>query len=199
MAGEPLFAQVLQEGAEQRLYAGTGELLARIHAVNPDVRRVALSATVADPDVYRAWLAPWGDIDAVQLVSGEKGAPPEVEILLPEEERVPWGGHAAVWAIPQLYRLIKNNRTTLVFTNTRFLAEYIFQELWNANEDNPPIAIHHGSLSREARRKVEGAMARGELRALVAKTKEAAMTGNFEPFKTTTQFDGTSRDPQSMG
>jgi len=91
-----------------------------------------------------------------------------VEILLPEEQRVPWGGHAAVWAIPQLYRLIKNNRTTLVFTNTRFLAEYIFQELWNANEDNLPIAIHHGSLSREARRKVEGAMARGELRALVA-------------------------------
>jgi aryl-alcohol dehydrogenase-like predicted oxidoreductase len=38
-----------------------------------------------------------------------------------------------------------------------------------------------------------------QLRALVAKTKDAAMTGSFEPFKTTTQFDGTSRDPQSMG
>jgi ATP-dependent Lhr-like helicase len=55
-----------------------------------------------------------------------------------------------------------------VFTNTRFLAEYIFQHLWDANEDNLPIGIHHGSLSVEARRKVEGAMARGELRALVA-------------------------------
>jgi ATP-dependent Lhr-like helicase len=142
--------------------------LARLQAIAPGMQRAALSATVADPEAFRGWLAPWGDIDAVQLVSGEKGAPPEVEILLPEEQRVPWGGHAAVWAIPQLYRLIKTNRTTLVFTNTRFLAEYIFQELWNANEDNLPIAIHHGSLSREARRKVEGAMARGELRALVA-------------------------------
>ena len=50
---------------------------------------------------------------------------------------------------------------TLIFTNTRFLAEYIFQHLWDVNEDKLPIGIHHGSLSKEARRKVEGAMARG--------------------------------------
>lgn len=142
--------------------------LARLQAIAPQMQRAALSATVADPEGFRAWLAPWGEIDAVAFVKGEKGAPPEVEILLPEEASVPWGGHAAIWAIPQLYELIKRNRTTLVFTNTRFLAEYIFQELWDANEDNLPIAIHHGSLSKEARRKVEGAMVRGELRALVA-------------------------------
>lgn len=149
-----------------------GDLLAlalsRLQAIAPDLQRAALSATVADPQAFREWLAPWGDVDSVVLVEGEKGAPPEVEILLPEEERVPWGGHAATWAIPQLYRLIGRNRTTLVFANTRFLAEHIFQKLWGANEDNLPIAIHHGSLSKEARRKVEGAMARGELRALVA-------------------------------
>jgi ATP-dependent Lhr-like helicase len=149
-----------------------GDLLAlalsRLQAIAPDMQRAALSATVADPEGFRAWLAPWGEIDAVELVAGEPGAPPEVEILLPEEASVPWGGHAAIWAIPQLYEVIKRNKTTLVFTNTRFLAEFIFQELWDANDDNLPIAIHHGSLSKEARRKVEGAMARGELRALVA-------------------------------
>ncbi|HEX7930666.1 MAG TPA: helicase-related protein, partial [Sphingomicrobium sp.] len=69
--------------------------------------------------------------------------------------------------IPQLYQEIKAHRTTLIFTNTRFLAEYLFQLLWDANDDKLPIGIHHGSLSKEARRKVEGAMARGELRALV--------------------------------
>src|SRR6188474_2142495 len=142
--------------------------LARLQALAPGMQRAALSATVADPEGFRGWLAPWGEIDSVALVEGEQGAPPEVEILLPEEASVPWGGHAAIWAIPQLYRIIKRNTTTLVFTNTRFLAEFIFQELWDANDDNLPIAIHHGSLSKEARRKVEGAMARGELRALVA-------------------------------
>jgi ATP-dependent Lhr-like helicase len=148
-----------------------GDLLAlalsRLQAIAPGLQRSALSATVASPEAFREWLAPWGEIDSVELVEGEKGAAPEVEILLPENAIVPWGGHAAIWAIPQLYQLIKRNRTTLVFTNTRFLAEYIFQELWDVNDDNLAVGIHHGSLSKEARRKVEGAMARGELRALV--------------------------------
>lgn len=141
--------------------------LARLQALAPAMQRVALSATLAQPDAFRGWLAPWGEIDSVALVEGEKGADPQLEILLPEDARVPWGGHAAIWAVPQLYRAIRANRTTLVFTNTRFLAEFIFQKLWEANEDHLPIGIHHGSLSVEARRKVEGAMARGELRALV--------------------------------
>ena len=63
--------------------------------------------------------------------------------------------------------MIRTHRTTLIFTNTRFLAELIFRLLWDANDDKLPIAIHHGSLSKEARRKVETAMARGDLRALV--------------------------------
>jgi ATP-dependent Lhr-like helicase len=149
-----------------------GDLLAlaltRLQSLAPGLRRAALSATLADPQEFRAWLAPWGDLDSTVLVEGEAGAPAEVEILLPDDgQRVPWGGHAAAWAVPQLYAAIQRNRTTLVFTNTRFLAEYIFQLLWDANEDKLPIGIHHGSLSKEARRKVEGAMARGELRALV--------------------------------
>ena len=58
-------------------------------------------------------------------------------------------------------------RTALVFVNTRFQAEFAFQELWRLNEDNLPIALHHGSLAAEQRRKVEAAMARGALRAVV--------------------------------
>jgi ATP-dependent Lhr-like helicase len=141
--------------------------LARLQALSPGLQRVALSATLADPDGFRGWLAPWGEIGAVELVQGEAGAPPSVEVLLPEGQRIPWGGHAAAWAVPQLLDQIRAHGTTLVFTNTRFLAEYIFQLLWEGNEGNLPIGIHHGSLSKEARRKVEGAMARGELRALV--------------------------------
>ena len=141
--------------------------LARLQAFAPGLQRVALSATVAEPAAFQAWLAPGGDPSCVTLVEGEPGAAPDLEILLPEGARVPWGGHAAAWAVPQLYAAIGAHRTTLIFTNTRFLAEYIFQLLWDVNEDHLPIGIHHGSLSKEARRKVEGAMARGELRALV--------------------------------
>jgi ATP-dependent Lhr-like helicase len=64
--------------------------------------------------------------------------------------------------------LIERHKTTLVFCNTRGLAELIFQDLWAVNDKALPIAIHHGSLAIEARRKVEAAMAAGKLRGLVA-------------------------------
>ncbi|WP_420606687.1 ligase-associated DNA damage response DEXH box helicase [Novosphingopyxis sp.] len=141
--------------------------LARLQRIAPAMRRAALSATVADADGYRAWLAPYGDIDSVRLVLGEKGADPDIDILLPLG-RVPWAGHSGRYAAPQVMELIAANRTTLVFCNTRSLAELIFQDLWKANDAGLPIGIHHGSLAVEARRKVEAAMARGDLRALVA-------------------------------
>ncbi len=144
-----------------------GLCMARLQAIAPDMRRVALSATVADPDAYRAWLAPDGDIDAVDLVLGEPGADPDISILLPEG-RVPWSGHSGRYAAEQVIAEIETHRTTIVFCNTRSLAELIFQDLWKVNAMSLPIGVHHGSLSKEARRKVEGAMAAGQLRALVA-------------------------------
>lgn len=141
--------------------------LARLQALRPQLRRVGLSATVADPDAYRRWLAPGGEADKVTLVEGDSGAPPDLSILVPED-RVPWSGHSGKYAARQVIDIIAANRMTLVFSNTRGLAELIFQELWAQNDDNLPIGIHHGSLSREARRKVEAAMAEGKLRGLVA-------------------------------
>ena len=141
--------------------------MARLQRIVPGLRRVALSATVADPDGYRAWLAPDGDIDTVSLVEGQKGADPDIHILLPQD-RVPWSGHSGRYAAEQVMAEIELHKTTIVFCNTRSLAELIFQDLWKVNAMNLPIGVHHGSLALEARRKVEGAMASGRLRALVA-------------------------------
>ena len=141
--------------------------MARLQRLAPTMRRVALSATVADPDGYRAWLAPDGDIGAVDLVIGEPGAEPNIAILLPND-RVPWMGHSGRYAAEQVMAEITRHRTSIVFCNTRSLAELIFQDLWKVNADGLPIGVHHGSLAREARRKVEQAMADGRLRALVA-------------------------------
>ena len=62
---------------------------------------------------------------------------------------------------------IEAHATTLIFCNTRALAELIFQDLWKQNVGQLPIGIHHGSLDIEARRRVEAAMGDGRLRALV--------------------------------
>ncbi|MCP3736582.1 ligase-associated DNA damage response DEXH box helicase [Sphingomonas sp. RP10(2022)] len=141
--------------------------MARLQRISPGLRRVALSATVADSDGYRAWLAPDGDIDQVAMVQGEPGADPNIAILLPEG-RVPWSGHSGRYAAEQVMAEIELHKTSIIFCNTRSLAELIFQDLWKVNTLSLPIGVHHGSLALEARRKVEGAMASGRLRALVA-------------------------------
>jgi ATP-dependent Lhr-like helicase len=139
--------------------------LARLQSFAPNMRRVGLSATVDDPAVIQRWMAraPGAEVD---LVLGAGGAAPVVDMLL-SEGQVPWAGHTAHHAMAEVYEVIKRARIALVFVNTRFQAEFAFQELWRLNDDNLPIALHHGSLAAEQRRKVEAAMARGALRAVV--------------------------------
>lgn len=149
-----------------------GELLAlglaRLQRLAPGLRRVGLSATVRDEAALLAWLSPTGREDGgVDLIRGGGGAEPEIEILT-TRERLPWSGHMALHALPEVYRRLREAGTTLVFVNTRAQAELVFQELWRLNEDALPIALHHGSLAAEQRRKVEAAMAAGRLRAVVA-------------------------------
>jgi ATP-dependent Lhr-like helicase len=145
-----------------------GDLLAlglsRLQALAPKMRRVGLSATVDDPEIILDWLG--ARPGAVELVRGPPGPLPVVDVLI-SEGRVPWAGHTAQHAMGDVYEIIKQHRTTLIFVNTRFQAEYAFQELWKLNDDSLPIALHHGSLAAEQRRKVEAAMARGELKAVV--------------------------------
>ena len=141
--------------------------MARLQKLAPGLRRVGLSATISDPDAYRSWLAPDADMDAVDVVVGDPGAEPDLSILIPEG-RIPWGGHSGRHAVREVMELIEEHKTTLVFCNTRGLAELIFQDLWAVNDKGLPIGIHHGSLAQEARRKIEAAMAAGKLRGLVA-------------------------------
>jgi ATP-dependent helicase Lhr and Lhr-like helicase len=139
--------------------------LARLRTLAPGARIAALSATVDDPDLIRRWMAGAGASE-VSLVRAQGGAAPIVEVLV-SEGGVPWAGHTARHAMAEVYQAIKSATTALVFVNTRFQAEFAFQQLWDLNDDNLAIALHHGALAAEQRRKVEAAMARGALRAVV--------------------------------
>jgi ATP-dependent helicase Lhr and Lhr-like helicase len=142
--------------------------LARLATLAPGHRRVGLSATVDDPAILARYLAPQarGEVRLARVVRGAPGAKPDVSIMDTEAE-VPWAGHMARHAMHDILAAIKGAQTALVFVNTRMQAEFIFQQLWSINAENLPIALHHGSLAPEQRRKVEGAMARGELRGVV--------------------------------
>ncbi len=142
--------------------------LARLRNLAPGLKTIGLSATVADPDALRGWLvaqdAAKPRLADVITVAG--GAKPEISIV-DSEERVPWAGHSARYALADMYRAIAAHKMALLFVNTRSQAELIFQELWRINTEGLPIALHHGSLDAGQRRKVEAAMAAGKLRAVV--------------------------------
>ena len=144
--------------------------LARLAVLAPKHVRIGLSATVARPSELCAYLVPQRDGGATQLadlVTVSGGAPHDIRMLDTEAE-LPWAGHSARYAIPEIYAAIKANRLSLIFVNTRSQAELLFQELWRVNEDALSIALHHGSLDAARRRKVEAAMAAGTLKAVVA-------------------------------
>jgi ATP-dependent Lhr-like helicase len=138
--------------------------LARAAMLAPGARRVGLSATVA----HRAELLAFvGCGDAARLIEVAEGAAPQITMMLPEE-RIAWAGRMGLASASAVMKRVRGAGMTIVFVNTRAQAELLFQELWRLNEDTLPIALHHGSLDLAQRKRVEAAMAAGELRAVVA-------------------------------
>ncbi|WP_422033383.1 ligase-associated DNA damage response DEXH box helicase [Roseovarius sp.] len=138
--------------------------LSRLQALCPNLRRVGLSATVEDPAAIARLLA--CHPDPCDILQADPGPEPDIA-MLSTEERPPWAGGGAAYAIPAVLDQIRRHRTTLIFHNTRAQAEIFFHNLWLANEESLPIGIHHGSLDRVQRERVEAAMQQGLLRAIV--------------------------------
>src|SRR5690606_25463965 len=100
--------------------------LARLRRHAPHLQTIGLSATVAEPDELRRWLVPQTgqDISISDIIVVDGGAKPVITIL-DSEERVPWAGHSARYAIADIYRAVSEHRTTLLFVNTRSQAEFL--------------------------------------------------------------------------
>ncbi len=136
--------------------------LARLRTLSPGMSVVGLSATVESPARLGRWLSPSG----CRIVAADPGPDPDIA-MLDAGAPPPWAGQGGRYTAPAVMDLIRAHRTTLVFHNTRAQAELFFQALWSENAEALPIGIHHGSLDREARKRVEAAMAEGALRAVV--------------------------------
>ncbi|MCE2748902.1 MAG: ligase-associated DNA damage response DEXH box helicase [Rhodobacter sp.] len=138
--------------------------LSRLQALCPGLRRVGLSATVEDPPALARFLA--RNPDPCGILLADPGPEPDIA-MLETDAPPPWSGGGGRHAIPAILAEVRRHRTTLIFHNTRAQAEIFFHALWMENEDALPIGIHHGSLAREQRERVEQAMAAGALRAVV--------------------------------
>jgi ATP-dependent helicase Lhr and Lhr-like helicase len=86
----------------------------------------------------------------------------------PPDPRLPVS-RPSVWEAiyPRVLELIRRHHSTIVFANSRRLAERICSEL-NALAGEELARAHHGSVSREQRVAIEEGLKRGDLRAVVA-------------------------------
>ena len=140
--------------------------LATLRGLAPSSLSIGLSATIAKPEEMRGWLAT--EPSCVEIVQPRLDKKIQIDILETADSYLPWAGHSALYAAAEIYALIKANRPSLIFVNTRAQAEMMFQALWRENDLNLKIGLHHGSLDVGQRRRIEAAMARSELDAIVA-------------------------------
>jgi ATP-dependent Lhr-like helicase len=140
--------------------------LARLDAVLAQpARRIGLSATQKPISEIAHFLT--GGKDCVIVDTGHQ-RPRDLGLELPPS---PLSAVLAneVWEeiYNRLQQLVEEHRTTLVFVNTRRLAERVARHLAERLGEDA-VTAHHGSLSREHRLEAEQALKSGRLRALVA-------------------------------
>ena len=133
--------------------------------------RVGLSATQRPLDLIAGFLAGKGEGRDRQCRVIDLGHQRDLKLSIevPDDQDLGSVATHEQWEELQtrLSELIAHNRTTLIFTNTRRLAERLAHQLGD-KIGAEHVAAHHGSLSKERRLKVEGRLRAGELKALVA-------------------------------
>ena len=154
--------------------------LASLRTLRPELRCWALSATLGNLDHAREVFL--GPAAGGRIFPGPSGGPLVVETLIPDEVvRFPWSGHLGLRLLPRVVGRLEEGGSTLLFTNTRAQAELWHEALLEARPDwRDEIAIHHGSLSREARRRAEAGLAEGTLRCVVS-TSSLDLGVDFQP------------------
>lgn len=164
--------------------------LARLRYWQPHLRIWGLSATLGNIDVALATLIGNGHNDRPgRLVCGRQPKSFVVDSIIPAEiERFPWAGHLGLRLLPQVVEVLEQSQSALVFTNTRAQTETWYQALLDARPEwAGEIALHHSSLTREARDWVEHALRDGHLRCVVC-TSSLDLGVDFTPVDTVLQI-----------
>lgn len=179
--------------------------LARLRRFAPGVRTWAMSATL--PNMDEAARAVVGTGEEPTIVRGEMERAVVVDAVVPsggsDKTRLPWAGHLGLSMLPEVVKELDPERTpTILFTNTRSQAERWFHALAVVKPEWVPlIALHHGSIEREERERVEGGLKSGEVRLVVA-TSSLDLGVDFSPVERVFQIGspkGVARLVQRAG
>lgn len=154
--------------------------LARLRRFGPGVRTWALSATLSN--LEEAAQAAAGTGAPGRVISAPIERPITIHTLLPPRpETFPWAGHLGLVMLDEVVEWINPNKSTIVFTNTRSQAERWHNAIL---QERPEWArhtgLHHGSVDRAERERIERGLKNGTIRLVVA-TSSLDLGVDFAP------------------
>lgn len=142
--------------------------LQRLRKVSPRFQLVALSATVGTPEVAARFLFGEGKRTVVRAEAPKEFAY-AIEYPVPDSStqtaaKETYSAPDLAARLSRINSLIESHTSTLIFVNSRTVAEMLGEKLARLRDD---VGVHHGSLPREERERVEQAFKGGTIRALV--------------------------------
>lgn len=167
--------------------------LSRLKTIAKEMRIWGISATIGNLEQAREVLLGF-ESDAFrnsEIIKANINKKITVKSIIPEEmETFPWRGHLGLHLLEYVVPIINSSKTTLLFTNTRSQCEIWFQKILAAHPEYAgEIAMHHGSINKETRTWVEGAIRNGSLKAVVC-TSSLDLGVDFAPVETIIQIGG---------
>ena len=167
--------------------------LSRLKTIAPKMRIWGISATIGNLQQGREVLLGIGSEAYHNSVLIRANIDKKIKILsvIPEKmEAYPWRGHMGLHLVDEVAEIIKQSKTTLVFTNVRSACEIWFQRLLEKYPEFAGVmAMHHGSINRETRLWVEQAIRNEELKVVVC-TSSLDLGVDFAPVESVVQIGG---------
>jgi ATP-dependent Lhr-like helicase len=167
--------------------------LSRLKAICKDLRIWGISATIGNLEQAReVLLGPTSpELQNSVMIRANLKKKITVKSIIPKTmETFPWRGHLGLHLLDEVIPIIKNSRTTLLFTNTRSQCEIWFQKILEKYpEFAGEMAMHHGSINKETRLWVEQAIRNESLKAVVC-TSSLDLGVDFAPVETVVQIGG---------
>ncbi|MEM5853913.1 MAG: DEAD/DEAH box helicase [Candidatus Aenigmatarchaeota archaeon] len=136
-----------------------------------DFQVIGLSATIGSPEKVARFLRPDGNIEIIKAVQPKAM---EIRVFSPgenfEDSKIAkklFISSETAARLRFITNLIKQHKSTLIFTNTREFAEILASRI-KALEKDLPIAVHHSSLSKEVRVKAEKDFKEEKIKSIIA-------------------------------
>lgn len=155
--------------------------LAWLRARHPQLAVWGLSATLGNLDEAMAVLLGEGAAPG-ERVAGAQSKALTIRGLCPANiERFPWAGHLGLSQLEAVLDYLGEGKTSLLFTNTRSQAELWFEAILKARLDwLTELGLHHGSIERKLRRRIEDGLRLGDFRCVVC-TSSLDLGVDFSP------------------